>query len=73
MNDGRVVINGGRNQDINVGNRYSIYHEEDVFIDPETGEQLGAERDFVARIEIVEVREKFSYAQIIEGQPCQNQ
>jgi curli biogenesis system outer membrane secretion channel CsgG len=67
LEDGRIVINGGSNQDLAKGTRIKIFREHEVFIDPETGESLGAERSQIGVIEITETREKYSYARVIQG------
>ncbi|MDZ7359230.1 MAG: CsgG/HfaB family protein [candidate division KSB1 bacterium] len=51
--DGQVIINGGAETGVKVGERFVIYRVGEEMIDPDTGESLGAEETKVGEIEVV--------------------
>jgi len=53
MKDGQVIINGGAETGVKVGERFTIYRVGEEMIDPDTGESLGAEETKVGEIEVV--------------------
>jgi len=53
MKDGQVIINGGSETGVKVGERFVIYRAGEEMIDPDTGESLGAEETKIGEIEVV--------------------
>jgi len=53
MKDGQVIINGGAETGVKVGERFMIYRAGEEMIDPDTGESLGSEETKVGEIEVV--------------------
>ena len=65
IKDGVVFINAGANTGINRGDSFSIYKEGEALIDPDTGINLGSDTTKVANVSVVEVKEKFSKAEVL--------
>jgi len=57
-----VYTNLGLQQGVEVGTKLNVYRTGPMMTDPETGEELGAERSLWARLEVFEVEERFSKA-----------
>jgi len=53
MKDGEVIINGGSETGVKIGERFMIYRPGEEMIDPDTGESLGAEETKIGEIEVV--------------------
>jgi curli biogenesis system outer membrane secretion channel CsgG len=53
MKDGQVIINGGSETGVKVGERFMIYRAGEEMIDPDTGESLGADETKIGEIEVV--------------------
>jgi curli biogenesis system outer membrane secretion channel CsgG len=53
MKDGQVIINGGSETGVKVGERFAVYRAGEEMIDPDTGESLGSEETKVGEIEVV--------------------
>jgi len=53
MKDDQVIINGGSETGVKVGERFVIYRAGEEMIDPDTGESLGSEETKVGEIEVV--------------------
>jgi curli biogenesis system outer membrane secretion channel CsgG len=53
MKDGQVIINGGSETDVKVGERFAVYRGGEEMVDPDTGESLGAEETKIGEIEVV--------------------
>lgn len=53
MKDGQVIINGGSETDVKVGERFVVYRGGEEMVDPDTGESLGAEETKIGEIEVV--------------------
>ncbi|WDE98495.1 CsgG/HfaB family protein [Lentisphaera profundi] len=69
-----LILSGGEDRAIQVGNLYSAYFEGSPLIDPETGDILGhSDSQLIGRIQITKVNDKFSYAKIIKGSFRQGQ
>lgn len=64
--DGKVVLNRGEGA-IGENDEFEVYALGKGYIDPDTGEFLGAGENRVARVRIIRVAPKFSEAEIIEG------
>jgi len=63
----RVYINCGKREGIQPGQKFVVYSKGEELTDPDTGEILGVEETLAGRISVVEVKEKYSIAQIEEG------
>ena len=53
MKDGQVIINGGSETDVKIGERFAVYRGGEEMVDPDTGESLGAEETKIGEIEVV--------------------
>jgi curli biogenesis system outer membrane secretion channel CsgG len=53
MKDGEVIINGGAESGVKIGERFVVYRAGEELIDPDTGESLGADETKVGEIEVV--------------------
>lgn len=62
-----VTINKGEDTDIFVGQIYEIFALGDEMVDPDTGEVLGCEEEYVGKVKVSGVRAKFSQAEILEN------
>ena len=64
----RLIISGGENRGLEVGQIYSGFYQGAPILDPETGDLLGhSESQLLGQLRISEVKEKFSYAEILSG------
>lgn len=67
--DDRVIVSGGEDRGLIPGMKYAGYYAGETLIDPDTGDLLGQTEGYLAgQIELVEIKEKFSYAKIVQGQ-----
>lgn len=64
---GYVFINLGARNGVQAGDVFTIKKKGEVLIDPDTGEELGAEMTTVGSVKVVEVKEKYSKCKIISG------
>lgn len=62
-----LTINKGDDTDIYVGQIYEIFAIGEEMIDPDTGESLGCEEEFVGKARVTRVNAKFSQAEILEN------
>jgi curli biogenesis system outer membrane secretion channel CsgG len=53
MKDGQVIINGGSETGVKIGEQFAVYRSGEEMIDPDTGESLGSEETKVGTIEVV--------------------
>jgi len=67
VKDGLVYVNAGRNAGLQPGDRLYVYKEGEALVDPDTGMELGKETKQIASIKITEVQDKFSKANIEQG------
>jgi len=65
VKDGKVFINSGKNVAIEAGDTFAIYRQDEELIDPDTGISLGSERSKIADVKVLEVKDKFSKAEVI--------
>ena len=73
-NGERLIISGGEDRAMKVGQIYTGYYQGAPILDPETGDLLGhSESHLLGQLRITEVKEKFSYAEILEGSFGPNQ
>lgn len=62
-----IFVNAGTSGGIEVGDEFEVYREGEALIDPESGLDLGSEKTYIGRIQIVEVQDKFSKGVTISG------
>ncbi|MCY4440549.1 MAG: hypothetical protein OXE53_10120, partial [Deltaproteobacteria bacterium] len=65
--DGTLILNYG-NVFFGRGDRLAVYSVGEVFVDPDTGEKLGAEETELGVVEVTRTQAKFSRAKIV-GEP----
>lgn len=63
----QVFINAGANENIRIGDSFSVYSKGEDLIDPSTGLKLGTTQKRIGTIEVIDVQEKFSIAEITSG------
>jgi curli biogenesis system outer membrane secretion channel CsgG len=67
LND-TVIINGGRDRRIMVGNEYTVRPQAQVVIDPDTGDLLGhIAGETLGRVRVTQVTGKYAVAAIVSG------
>ena len=49
------------------GNVLDVFSQGEAFVDPDTGEELGREEEFIGKLEVVSAQPRFSKARIIQG------
>ncbi len=62
-----VYVNLGARNGVQNGDVFTVKKKGEVLIDPDTGEELGAEMTTVGSIKVVEVKEKYSKCKLISG------
>jgi curli biogenesis system outer membrane secretion channel CsgG len=64
-----LIISGGADRRVALGSQWSAYEKGEPLIDPKTGDVLGQEPGkYSGRIRVTEVRDKYSIAEILEGE-----
>lgn len=64
----RIYISGGKDRKIPLGSEWSAYVEGEKLIDPQTGDELGKTPGHLSgRLRIVDVQDKFSIAEAVDG------
>jgi len=64
----QVVINGGKDRMIDLGNEYMVRPHSQSVIDPDTGDLLGhISGQVLGRLRVTQVMKKYSIAKIVEG------
>lgn len=63
-----VLINRGDGTGIAVGQDWAVYATGEALIDPDTGENLGADEVFIGRVTVTEVQPKFARAKVVQDQ-----
>ncbi len=67
VSGGLVYLNMGATKGVQVGDTFTVFALGEEIIDPDTGESLGSEETEVGTVEVVEVKEKYSKAQVTSG------
>ncbi len=67
IKDGKMTINAGSKEDVEINTIMDIYCVGERLIDPETGQILGIEEEKIGSLNIVDVKEKYSIGELIEG------
>ena len=65
--EGQAYINCGQTMGAQPGWTFVVFRPGEALIDPETGLNLGTEREQVGRLRIADVKEKYSIADALEG------
>lgn len=69
VNGSGLIISGGRDRHLSPGSQWSAYEKGELLIDPKTGDVLGQEPgSYSGRIRVTEVHDKYSTAEILEGE-----
>lgn len=63
---GDVMLNYG-NGYLQDGYQLEVYSQGEVFVDPDTGEELGSEEELIGKIAVFSAQAKFSKAKVIDG------
>lgn len=63
-----VTINKGEDTDIFKGEVYEIFALGEELVDPDTGEVLGAEEEYVGKVKVTRITAKFSQAKVLEDE-----
>lgn len=66
-NGSKVYLNVGTAGGIHIGDEFSVYREGEELIDPESGLNLGSETTKIGRVQVTQVKDKFSIATPIAG------
>lgn len=64
--DGVATLNRGEGGGLDVGQILDVYQVGDEIVDPDTGDSLGFEEHKVGRLQVTDVLQRFSKAQIVE-------
>jgi len=62
-----VIITGGSNMNLRVGDIFSVFHRGKALVDPDTGQTLGYRETSLGTLKITEVQDKLSIGKMIEG------
>ncbi len=62
-----VFVNLGSRNGVQSGDVFVVKKKGEVLIDPDTGEELGAEMETVGTVKVVDVKEKYSKCKIVSG------
>ena len=63
-----IYFNRGEDDGVKIGDKFDIYHPTESLVDPETGETLGSEKEFVGRVEVIKVDKKYSVVKSLSGE-----
>ena len=64
----QVIISGGEDRGLKVGSHYTAFTPGVALIDPDTGDVLGhTDGSYAGKIQLISIKDKFSYAKVIEG------
>lgn len=64
----RLIISGGADRHMALASEWAAYEKGESLIDPKTGDKLGQEPGlYSGRIQVTEVHDKYSIAEILEG------
>lgn len=62
-----VYVNLGERNGVQTGDVFTVKKKGEVLIDPDTGEELGAEMQKIGTIKVIEVKEKYCKCKLISG------
>lgn len=63
----KAYLNQGKSKGIKAGQTYAVYVQGEALKDPDTGIKLGIEEEKVGIIKVIDVRDEYSIATIVEG------
>jgi hypothetical protein len=63
----KAYLNQGKSKGIKAGQTYAVYVQGEALKDPDTGIKLGIEEEEVGIIKVIDVRDEYSIATIVEG------
>ncbi|MFC1809500.1 CsgG/HfaB family protein [Candidatus Omnitrophota bacterium] len=66
---GAIYVNAGISANIQKGMMFMVFRPGEELIDPDTGMNLGTDDEFVGRMRVTEVLEKFSKATALDASP----
>ena len=66
QSNGEVMLSYG-NSMLSEGNVLDVFSQGEAFTDPDTGEELGREEEFIGKLEVTSAQARFSKAKIIQG------
>ena len=61
-----VYVNAGQDR-VSPNECFNVYKLGEEFVDPDTGENLGADEEYVARVKIVQAKQKYSIGSVVDG------
>lgn len=67
VQEGRVYLNCGQREGVQPGQRFAVYSKGEDLTDPNSGELLGVEETRAGVVSVLEVKEKYSIATIMQG------
>lgn len=68
---GTILLNGGSNRRVSVGDVFVVKEYGEAIIDPTTGDLLGyTPGDVVVRVRVTRVKDKYSIAKVVSGEPA---
>ncbi|MBN2144847.1 MAG: hypothetical protein JW774_09515 [Candidatus Aureabacteria bacterium] len=65
--EGKVYINCGSRNGVNIGETFSVFLKGEDLIDPDTGETLGSEETYTGDVQVVSTAEKYSICSKVSG------
>ncbi len=68
VKEDKIFINAGSQSAIKPGMAFTVYNPGEALIDPETGMDLGSDETLIGKIQVAEVKDKFSIAIATEGE-----
>ncbi|MFP4140050.1 MAG: CsgG/HfaB family protein, partial [Planctomycetota bacterium] len=67
----QILLNGGTNRKVSVGDEFVVKEWGDAILDPTTGDLLGyTSGDVIGRVRVIGVKEKYAIAEVIQGEPA---
>ena len=65
----KVLITGGEDRGLSIGDTYTAFHRGNPLTDPSTGDLLGYEESRTSGlIQVIEVKEKYSVCELVDGE-----
>lgn len=61
-----VWINAGQDRAV-AGEFFNVYRLGEALIDPDTGENLGSDEEFICQVKVEQAKQKFSIANVVSG------
>jgi len=67
VSGGQAFINLGTRNGVNNGDTFTVYRKGEALIDPDTGEELGADEDRIGTVTVTKASTKFSQCKVNSG------